>query len=365
MTDQELDDLILRAVRAYGSEYIDESELDDTPHIFSRRFERRMARILSGRVVWMPSRNISMKKRLHYYFIAAILLAFSALLLGAGVKLYDFFTFDDQGTHTNVGVSLEEGETLPSAEEPFQTYEITEGLEGFELECAFSDCVLNQYEYINDEFRFTFAQFRKEYYNATIDTEGYELVNQKINGGEGFYLDRNNELEGEFEKLLVWTQGAYTYELMIVPFELEKPSIGIDEMIVMAESIQPTDWDMIGLPYRLTSDRLELSWSMNRVTSCNAEYWMDTDDDMYTDYLVEFDWCSEEDFQPSFTTQNMVTVSVNDQEALYKYVPKLGKEYLMWSSDGSVFTIKTEIVNGEPLGENALIEMAESMQKRE
>lgn len=361
MTDLQFDDLIIRSVRAFGLEYIDDSELDETPHIFSWRFERCIARLLNKGFVQRPSRNIRISKRLRYYLLAAVLMAFSALLLGAGIRLYEIFEFDIYETHTNLSIFEDEAVLA----ETIETYEITEGLEGFELEYASSSAGSYIYTYETDELWLNFRQCEKSLFSAYIDTEGYETVHIEIKGNEGFYVERCNEQEGDYGTMLVWEQGAYAYWIHVLPKSPNPPSIGIDELVVMAESTQPTDKDLIQLPYRLTSDRLDVTSETNLISSCRAEYKMETDGDVDLEYLVQFDWCSEKDFQPAFTIQNMVTVSVNGQDALYKYVPKLKKEYLVWQVDDSVFTIQSEIVDEEPLGENALIELAESMQKVE
>lgn len=108
----EFDKLLSLSLEEYGEYFIDESEIDDTPHIFSNEFERKMELLLNHKV----HRNIKITPRLIMsILVAAILAAITATVTVSAVherlsKLYLTNAINKRYTVVNIKQPEQYGE---------------------------------------------------------------------------------------------------------------------------------------------------------------------------------------------------------------------------------------------------------------
>lgn len=228
MTEKEFDMLIKRAVTEHFDDYIPESELDYTPHKFSKKFEDKMNKLLGKPA---PTRRITLKNIMICVTAAIIAACATSLCVGAiRDALKNFITSIFQ-THTEVQSVTDGNAPLDFSDK----YEITADMSEFELVSTSEDVFAREYVYQNEHCTIIFNQNIKKYYNVTENTEEYYMEIIDINGHEGYYI----ELTDLYSKRIVWDNGNYVFSISATydetyEFDREKlfeiaDSVGISE----------------------------------------------------------------------------------------------------------------------------------------
>lgn len=229
MTIREFDEIVGMVIRENITTYIPESELDYTPHKFSLRHRRKMNKLM-GKPTY-SLRNITPRKMIAILTAAIIAACVASLSISAVREAFFRFITEIFETHTDV-------QTIDDNDSPLDftdIYEITTDLSDYELKTSLESSFLRKYNYRNEHCKISFSQFIKEYYNATVNTEGYDIEAISINGHEGIYVDMYNQ-NG---KIVIWDNGDYILTISIsYDNEIE---FSKDELIILAESVQKVE----------------------------------------------------------------------------------------------------------------------------
>ncbi len=228
MTDLEFEQYITSVIKEYGENYIDEALIDNTPHKFSREFERKMD-ILMGK----SHKKIKITPKNLLIAVTAALLAVFTLAMSVSAFREAFINFfmNIFDTHTVVQSVDEMDAPLDFVDK----YEITADMSDYETIDTREFISEREYTYENENCTIYFTQYIKEYYHISINTEGYDIETIYINGCEGFYVDMYNQ-NG---KILTWDNGDYVLSILVFcdsGFDFSK-----DKLINIANSVQKVE----------------------------------------------------------------------------------------------------------------------------
>ncbi|MDR1690058.1 MAG: DUF4367 domain-containing protein [Clostridiales bacterium] len=195
---------------------------DMPDHIFSKRFQKRMRKLING-VEYVQKQRKSMRRILYAVVIAIIMVLAMVFNVSAVRELFKKFFMELFKTHTSVK-SVDYGGYPESIEE---IYEITFMPDNYELvfktEAAeFTPWVTTEYR--NDESYFVLVQYAKNYYSVNVNSENNPVRYIEINGEEGYWVDMGNE------KLISWNKADYVFTL--------EGNVGEDLLILIAESVR-------------------------------------------------------------------------------------------------------------------------------
>jgi hypothetical protein len=228
MTDLEFEQYITSVIKEYGENYIDEALIDNTPHKFSREFERKMD-ILMGK----SHKKIKITPKNLLIAITAALLAVFIMAMSVSAVREAFINFFMNIFDTNTVVQSVEDMDAPL--DFIDKYEITADMsdyENFDISEFISE---REYTYENENCTIYFTQYIKEYYHISINTEGYDIETIYINGCEGFYVDMYNQ-NG---KIITWDNGDYVLSILVscdVDYKFSK-----NQLIDIANSVQKVE----------------------------------------------------------------------------------------------------------------------------
>lgn len=229
MTNNEFDVIISAIIKENISTYIPESELDYTPHNFSTRYRRKMNKLMGK-----PSyslRNITPKKLITILTAAIIAACIASMSIGAVREAFIKFITEIFETHTEVQTVTDDNVPLDFTD----IYEITMDMSDFELSSCIENYLSRTYIYQNEHCIINFSQYIKEYYDASVNTEGYEAETINVTSYEGIYIDMNNQ-NG---KIVIWDNGDYVLSISVsYDSELE---FSKDELKTLAESVQKAE----------------------------------------------------------------------------------------------------------------------------
>lgn len=227
MTENEFELFIKQAITEHFDEYIPESEIDRTPHKFSKEFEDKMNKLMGKPMI---TKRLTFKRVLTYIMVAiitAVVVTFGVAAIREAFTKFITYIFD---THTGV-ISITD-ETAPL--DFTDVYEISSDLSDFDL-VDFSENEFNrEYLYENEHITMYFRQYIKEYYDISENTEGYDMELININGMEGYYID----MYGINAEKITWDNGDYIISIFVFYDDMYK--IGKSEMIEYAKSVKKT-----------------------------------------------------------------------------------------------------------------------------
>lgn len=204
MTEKEFDTLIKRAIAEHIDDYIPESEIDYTPHKFSKEFEAKMNKLMGK-----PSttRRITHKKMITYIAVAIVAASMITLSVGAVREAFIRFITNIFQTHTDVRSVTDNNAPLDFSDK----YEITSDMSEFKHIGTSEDVFTREYIYQNEHCIIIYNQYIKEYYNVTENTEGYDMEVIDVNGSEGYYID----LLDLYSKRIAWDNGDYVFSISV------------------------------------------------------------------------------------------------------------------------------------------------------
>lgn len=201
-------------------------------HTFSKNFERKMKKLIKqGYKEPAKYHKITLKRLfvcITAALIAAIIMAFS---VGAVRNFFKNFFMEIFETHTDVQSIAYDDDPLDFAD----IYEITANISDYELILCSEDSSDRIYIYQNNNCRIYFTQSIKEYYDISVNTEGYDMETISVKGYEGFYVDMYNH----YSKIVTWDNGDYILSIYVTydnEYDFSK-----DELITLAESVQKVE----------------------------------------------------------------------------------------------------------------------------
>lgn len=225
MTEKEFDMLIKRAIAEHIDEYIPESEIDNTPHKFSKEFENKMNKLMGKPSI---TKHITYKKIITYIAVAIVAASMITLSVGAVREAFIKFITSIFQTHTDVRSVTDDTAPIDFSDK----YEITADMSEFKLVSTSEDLFTREYIYQNENCTIIYNQYIKEYYDVTENTEGYDMEAIEINGCEGYYID----LSDLYSKRMAWDNGDYVFSISVTYDETYQ--FGKDKLFEIANSVQ-------------------------------------------------------------------------------------------------------------------------------
>ncbi len=241
MTEQQFEALLRDSIQMYGHTYVPEPPEDMEEHVFSKRYERKMKRLVRS-LSWrscIPAyspRLLFSRRGLALQFTIMILLSVAPLsAAGDGLHLPGL------NIHDNQQFSMIRGEKGPDDPATFeQYYQVTWIPEGFER--TYRPLVIYNtgaldYVYSHGETNIYFSQWTKNSLTMLLDTEEELYDKIEIQGHKGFIHEYDI-----FCNILIEYNG-YLLKIMSVNPNPENEYIGSDVLIKMIESVEEVSWE--------------------------------------------------------------------------------------------------------------------------
>lgn len=227
MTDKQFDLFLENTIKNFGEDYIDFSEETIIQHTFSKRFERKMARLIrQQKSFYFPIIRTPIRRTVTIMITVIIILSTTVISVSALREAFIRFMTEIFDTHTEVQAIQDD--TAPESFEDI--YVITNIPDGFEIVFQndnIEETPVLMTEYRNGQQRIIFSQYIKSRYDVNVNTEGYEMVRIDINGNEGFIVDMVDDY------YIAWDNGDYIFEI--------DSNVGKDVLINMAKSVQKVE----------------------------------------------------------------------------------------------------------------------------
>lgn len=224
MTERQFDVFLENTIKNFGEDYIDFSEETIIQHTFSKRFERKMARLIrQQKSFYFPMIRTPIRRTVTIMVTVIIILSTTVISVSALREAFIRFITEIFDTHTEVQTIQDD--TAPGSFEDI--YAITNIPDGFEV--VFKNDNITEApalitEYRNSQQYIIFSQYIKPRYDVNVNTEGYEMVRIDVNGNEGFMIDMVDNY------YIAWDNGDYIFEI--------DSNISKDILINMAKSVQ-------------------------------------------------------------------------------------------------------------------------------
>jgi hypothetical protein len=211
------------------------SRIPDAPdHIFSRKFEKRMKKIIAGtyepKIIITHKRNTVKKLTV---LLAAALIALLTFAMSVSAVRETIFKFFTQVFATHTVVQADKNSVYPETLD--EIYEITKGIEGYRViqsnETPFDRVIV----YDNGQYEIRFTQIIQKYYDNNINSERYEIIPVRIGDNEGIYI---NMLKQNLE-YLSYDNGKYVITFTV--YNYNNYPIGQNALIEMAKSVQKVE----------------------------------------------------------------------------------------------------------------------------
>lgn len=227
MTDKQFDVFLENTIKNFGEDYIDFSEETIIQHTFSKRFERKMARLIrQQKSFYFPMIRTPLRRTVT--IIVTVVIVLSTMVMSVSALREAFIRFITEAFNTHTEVQAIQDDTAPESFEDI--YVITNIPDGFEI--VFQNDNITEApalitEYRNSQQRIIFSQYIKSRYDVNVNTEGFEMVRIDINGNEGFMVDMIDNI------YIAWDNGDYIFEI--------DSNVGKDILIDMAKSVQKVE----------------------------------------------------------------------------------------------------------------------------
>lgn len=194
-------------------------------HRFSRKFERKMRKLIR----YVDSEpvhfhKITLKKLFIYITVALITAAIMAFSVGAVRDFFKNFFMEVFGTHTDVQIT--DSENSPDA--ILDNYSINIP-DNFVLTQKFEYEIFVCFEYRTSKNDYiTFNQYVKSEYDVNVNTENHTMDHIEINGNDGYIVDLGND-----EYYISWDNGDYIFDIT--------GNISKNALISIANSVQKVE----------------------------------------------------------------------------------------------------------------------------
>ncbi len=230
MTEKQFDQMLASVILEFDDDDFAIPAGCFVPHVFSRRFERKMKKLL--RTVehsQQPKRRISLRRAVTVAIVAAAFLSAAALTTGAMDNLFQYFLPEVFTTHSIVR-SSNDMFAPTSFEEQYVPVYVAQGfgLTRRPLVIENRGVLSYTYEPCDGEGReISFCQYLKADYAPNLNTENHELEKITVQGYEGFKLVIREHV------YIAWDNGDYILEI--------DGFISENELMKMAESVQKVE----------------------------------------------------------------------------------------------------------------------------
>lgn len=227
MTDRQFDVFLENTIKNFGEDYIDFSEETIIQHTFSKKFERKMARLIrQQKSFYFPMIRTPIRRTVTIMVTVIIILSTTVISVSALREAFIRFITEIFDTHTEVQTIQDN--TAPESFEDI--YAITNIPDGFEI--VFQNDNITEApalitEYRNGQQCIIFSQYIKSRYDVNVNTEGYEMKRIEINGNEGFMVDMVDDY------YIAWDNGDYIFEIV--------GNAGENILIGIANSVQKVE----------------------------------------------------------------------------------------------------------------------------
>jgi len=206
MTDIQFDLFLEKSVKEYGNEYIDFSEDLNEFHTFSKKFEKKILKLVNlKKSKYFPNVKVPIRRFVVAMIMIIILMTMTLAISAARDAFFGFFAqiFD---THSEVRSINYDNSPLVIEE----IYCISTP-DGFELEYV-DDINKNQssitYVYKNGTKYIVFTQYVKSEYNVSVNTENKITKSFSVNNFSGFIVDIGND-----EYYISWDNEDYVFDI--------------------------------------------------------------------------------------------------------------------------------------------------------
>lgn len=227
MTDKQFDLFLENTIKNFGEDYIDFSEETIIQHTFSKRFERKMSRLIrQQKSFYFPMIRTPIRRTVTIMVTVIIILSTTVISVSALREAFIRYITEIFDTHTEVQTIQDD--TAPESFEDI--YAITNIPDGFEIVFQndnIEETPVLMTEYRNGQKRIIFYQYIRSQYDINVNTEGYKMVRIDINGNEGFKIDMGNSY------YITWDNGDYILTI--------SGNIGEISLIDMAKSVQKAE----------------------------------------------------------------------------------------------------------------------------
>ncbi len=230
MTEKQFDQMLASVILEFDDDDFAIPAEYFEPHVFSRRFERKMKKLL--RTVehsQQPKRRISLRRAVTIALIAAAFLSAAAITTGAMDNLFQYFLPEVFPTHSIVR-SSNDTFAPTSFEEQYAPVYVAQGFELTRRPLVTENRAELSYTYepCDGEGReISFRQWLKADYAPNLNTENHDLEPITVQGCEGFKLVIGEHVH------IVWDNGDYVLEIYGIVSE--------NELMKMAESVQKVE----------------------------------------------------------------------------------------------------------------------------
>ncbi len=248
MTEHEFEKLLQRSIRSYGHTYIPEEPEEPEPHVFSKRYQRKMRR-LERKPRWKrlipdlsPERRLLTKRVLATQFAVILLFATGSLhAVGRGTYFDNFIAHDHKRGSTIV--AAEDPDAPTEFENYYQVTWVPEGYERTYRPLKIPQSGFLRYEYSNAEGNvIIFKQCTKPDFKDSMNTEKVMYERTEINGHEVMFLLLEHEDYADSCRIFMECEGY------ILTISANCVNITSDDLIRMLESVQEVSWEiMIGV----------------------------------------------------------------------------------------------------------------------
>lgn len=197
------------------------------PHVFLKKFEKRMSRLIkSEKSFYFPAVKTPLRRLVTVAITIIVLMSVMTVSVSAFRDAFIGFIARIFDTHTEVR-TIDDGNAPSSIED---VYTIT-APEDFELVYA-DDVLTNQlccsFSYVNNNEYVIFTQFVKSEYDVNVNTENNSTEYIEINGYDGYIIDLGND-----EYFISWDNGDYVFDIT--------GSIIKDALIKAAKTVQKVE----------------------------------------------------------------------------------------------------------------------------
>lgn len=199
------DDNFKNAVsEALLSEYTDMLPEQCEEHIFSRKFEKKMSRLIKRRnKLYYPFINNTFKRTAVAIGALVIASTVSVVKIDALREVFVNIKFDIFEKYSVITPA--DDKQVPETIE--EIYEITYDLSGYEVVYEMLDNTKNSVDYMKNNIYIGFCQYTKNTF-INKNTENADIQTTIINGTEALYYKDNNNFYN-----LIWDNGDYLFTL--------------------------------------------------------------------------------------------------------------------------------------------------------
>ena len=197
-------------------------------HRFSRKFERKMRKLIQ----YEDSEPVHLRKftlkRLFICITAALVTAaIMAFSVGAVRDFFKNFFMEVFGTHTAVQ-SISDNINAPGSIENVYAVTVPEGFELTYQDEVFEWSLFIEYIYRRNNDYICFGQFVKSEYDVKVYSGTHPMDHIEINGNDGYIVDLGND-----EYYISWDNGDYIFDII--------GNIGKNALIDVANSVQKVE----------------------------------------------------------------------------------------------------------------------------